>query len=62
MIGISVYDGPIAFLFTRCHKDVIIRMTEEREGCNCNSRRFSFQEIRLFIEIADLPPGTMNVT
>ena len=62
MIGISVIDGPIAVLFTWCHKDIIIRMTEEREGCNCNNRRFSFQQSRLFIEIADLRKGTMYVT
>jgi hypothetical protein len=62
MIGISAIDEPIGAFFTRCHNLVIVRKPEEREGCSGNSRRFSFPQIRLFIEIADLPPGTMYVT
>jgi len=62
IIGISVFNEPIEALFTRCHKLVVIRKSEERDSCSCNSRRFSFQQIRLFIEIAELPPSTMYVT
>ena len=62
MIGISDIDKPIAVLFTQCHKLIIPRMYDEREGCSCYSRRFSFQQNRLVIEIADLRQRTMYVT
>ena len=49
-------------LFTRSHHLVTIRKSAEREGCSCNSPPMLFQQSRLFIEIVDLPPGTMYVT
>jgi len=47
MIGISAIDEPIGALSHGPNKLVIIRKAEESEGCGCNSRRFSLQQIRL---------------
>ena len=68
MTGISMIYKTVRSLFTRSYRYyryfVTIRYYLESEGCSFNSRRFSFQQYRLFIEIADLPqvPCTISIT